>query len=202
MLLLLLELLLELLRREVFEGAPLTALEGGERLLVLADDVELSDGFYVYVRRILAANPYASAGERALQAREGLLLGLALGAPMGSAEEARDMDGTRATRGRLGLPSSCATVYAAAGWRELRAYAATKLTPLMMNPDEKDGRSACEAKRSAAPASFEELQRQFMREKGFSIDYPGVHLCRRRGDTSVKLATGAQVAALWARAEM
>ena len=112
------------------------------------------------------------------------------------------MDGTRATRGRLGLPSSCATVYAAAGWRELRGYAATKLTPLMMNPDEKDGRSSCEAKRSAAPASFAELQRQFMREKGFSIDYPGVHLCRRRGDTSVKLATGAQVAALWARAEM
>ena len=68
----------------------------------------------------------------------------------------------------------------------------------MVDPDDAAAKVGCESRRAAAPASWSELQRQFMSSRGFALHYPGVHLCRRKGDTSVTLASGADVAKLWA----
>ena len=163
--------------------AQATRSAGGEPgwALLLSDDCELSAGFHVYVRHFLASLPSRSTDK---------MLGLSLGPPAGSGDK-------HPRQGRLAEPSTCGTVYSSAGWRELHAFAATKLASLTLTGDEAEspvGKARCEARRLEAPSSWSDLQQQFMRAHGFALHYPGLHLCRRRGDLSVTLASGEDVA--------
>lgn len=169
------------------DGRAAAAGEGAEWALVLGDDVELAEGFYVYVRAFLAS---ADARGVEVAGRTDRLLGLALGAPMGS-----DGNAGGAQAGRLRVPARCGTVYTAAAWHEFRQFASERLGLASVG-------AAC-GEKETAPAQQQETtwtatQQQFMTQRGLALLYPGVRLCRRRGDEE-ELASGTEVAAAVAR---
>ena len=158
-----------------------------EWALIVRDDVELSPGFYVYVRHFLAR-----ADSDAAHVSQRGLLGFALGVPMEGG------GGGGAVRGRLPIPSSCGAAYSAAAWLELQQYAMAKLGLV-------DGGQRCSDADAAAPhaangpiealGNWSGVQRRFMAERGYALHYSGLTLCRRQGDASVRLSSGEEVAA-------
>lgn len=159
--------------------------------MVTTDDVELSEGFYVYVRHYIATTPADT------DAADSTLLGIALGMPEGI----RHGSTIPPHGGRLAHPTACASVYTNDGWRALRAFAESAVATLRLTGegDAATLRASCEERRTAVPASWIALQEQFLRERAHTMHYPGVQLCRKRGDTSVNLASGDEVAALLAQ---
>ena len=157
--------------------------------LLLDDGVELSEGFYLYLRHYLAQRPAATTGH---------LLGLALGAPA-AAHEAEAEERAEAGMERA-APSGCASLYLAPAWRELQRFAAARLEQLVAAASAA-GRCA-EAAADADGHGWAGLQRRFMRERGYRMHYPRVRLCRRQGDSATRLATGDEVAAALREAEL
>ena len=50
-----------------------------------------------------------------------------------------------------------------------------------------------------APLGWDDMEKLFMTERGYTVHYPGLNMCRGRGDTSIPLASGEDVAALLSR---
>ena len=187
-------------------AATATAAAAGAWNLILSDDIELSEAMYVYVRHTLATTPPPLPSGRPPQH----ILGFALGAPVASSGGAGV-----ARRGWLTRAASCGTVYTEAGWQALKAYAAT------IEPSSLVGSGTCNATGAGGGApppppplvgdtagqvppfplaakatAWAELQERFMAATGYALHYPGLSLCRRKGDGFTRLASGAEVAAL------
>ena len=164
--------------RNQFASPPVTPLQGRNEpwVLLLRDGVELSEAFYVFTRYFLAS-----------QTAKNSVMGLALGTPAGAnGEVPQDGDAQVVLQGKPGtlqFPSSCATVYSASAWLELREYA---LERLRLDED-----AACNA---AAEVGWNSLQRQFMLERGYWMHFSGLNLCRSQGEASLQLASGDKVA--------
>lgn len=151
--------------------------DGGWGLaLILGDGVELSEGFLVYVHRLLCT----LIDETTPASR---LLGIALGSPERS--NVRVNSGDRLAQ----AASSCGTVYFGSAWSELRKFASAHFRA-----------HHTEACRTPATAPLAEgwgaVQSQFMLERGYGLRFPpqGLCLCRRQGETA-PLARGDEVEA-------
>ena len=97
------------------------ASERGGWALQLADDVEVSEGLIVYLRHYLASHDDDAIGRE--EAAEGVkLLGIALGSrPVAGGVDSRGSGKQLWQR----QPCACGTVYRAAAWTALRAFAAS-----------------------------------------------------------------------------
>lgn len=193
--------------------APAAGAGSGGWALMIADDVELSEGFYLYIRHALAAvgglgQPFAKRDAGGAGSAGGAggggngggheLLGFALGAPAG-----KPVGGVAASAGRLQRAASCGTVYAAAAWAELRTFAGG----MQLGCADGNATSDSTARRLEAAAhssaghatthgAWSTLLERFMAERGYALHFSGLNLCRRRGDGKTRLASGAEVAAL------
>jgi hypothetical protein len=155
-------------------------------MVLLTDEVEISEGLFVYLRHMAHTLALRHGGGAASSPK---LLGLALGTPQRrSASDASEPEPARPeepARGSLAVPSTCGTAYGASAWRQLRRYAAVAAA------SDADGSNCA----TVAPASWDSLQRRFMNESGFRMAFSGLHLCRHQGDATIKLASGEEVAA-------
>ena len=183
------------------------AAEAEPWLLLLRDDVELSEGFYVYLRHTLAALAEGGSGGSSGRGDDNgsiKLLGVGLGSPRVALGMRVDQQHTSRADGSgsmvghggsstenplrssaLAWPSTCATVFRASAWRKLRHFARARLRF--------DNAQCMDV--AAAEATWDRLQRDFMVESGHALRFSSVSLCRRQGDASVRLASGEEVAA-------
>ena len=153
---------------ETGRPSPAPASEGWT-LILRSDNVELSEGFQVYLRHFLAMH------EPKVDGGTDRLLGISLGA------------------------AGCGSVYAAEPWNELRRFAFERLgLESGVLCDEKGGHVHA-ADMANPQLDWEGVEKQFLTERGYTLHYPGLNLCRGRGDISTPLASGEDVAALLRR---
>lgn len=151
-------------------------------MVLLTDDVEISEGLFIFLRHMAHTLAQRHVGGAASSLK---LLGLALGTPMSTPQRRSASDAPEPARGSLAVPSTCGTAYGASAWRQLRRYAAVAAA------SDADGSNCA----MIAPAGWDSLQRRFMNVSGFRIAFSGLHLCRHQGDATIKLASGEEVAA-------
>jgi hypothetical protein len=151
-------------------------------LILRSDNVELSEGFHVYVSHFLATYEPEAIAAPGSNAR---LLGIALGAQSLSGHS------------NVATPT-CGSVYVADAWDELRKFASLRLGLTHGGPLCDEGGKPISAAEDTE-LDWVAVEKLFMREHGFTLHYTGLNLCRVRGDESTKLASGEEVAAMLRR---